>query len=162
MRASLLGCALCCIASVAYADGVREIPDASKTPGAIATTNQAEVLARVDGLTYTKRHRVWNRQRETMAKYGVPWAEHHSYEDDDRVPVCLGGDNADPGNHWAQPSNTLTQMGYETKDIMDAGACRLLREGKVTLKEAQSWFLAPDWRPVYCQHFGQGDKRCPP
>jgi hypothetical protein len=35
----------------------------------------------------------------------IPEPEAAKYEDDDLVPVCLGGDNASPLNHWPQPNS---------------------------------------------------------
>lgn len=134
------------------------LPDPALTPGAVATTDRDEICGRVGGLTYTKRHRVWHRRDETMAKYGVLAAviAGVAFQDDDLVPVCLGGDNADPRNHWAQPSDNLVGVGngYQSKDIMDAGACRMVCAGQVSLQEAQSWFLVPaDWHDAYRWHF---------
>jgi hypothetical protein len=42
----------------------------------------------------------------TLAKYGIPLDRAGLYEDDDLIPVCLGGDNASPLNHWPQPNST--------------------------------------------------------
>ena len=132
------------------------VPDQSAgcTPGAVATTDRAEIVSVVDGKTYTKRHRVWIGQRDTMAKYGIPWPQHKLYEDDDLLPVCGGANNADPHNHWPQPSDKIAEggWGYETKDILDAGACRLLKQGKIDVAKLDGWFLAPDWRPGYCEY----------
>lgn len=155
---------LCGLSAAALAQPA-EVPDPTLTPGVIASTDESEVCARSAGLTYTKRHRAWTHQWDTFAKYGLPYAP-HDYEDDDRVPVCLGGGNADPRNHWPQPSDRLVadRWGYETKDIMDAGACRLVCQGKVSLQEAQGWFLAPDWRVTFCAYrktADEHDPRCP-
>ncbi len=153
MTRTALALVLICAASAAMAQ-VREVPDPQATPGAVATTDLSDICGRVDGLTYTKRHRVWTRQRETMQRYGVPWEQRRQYEDDDEVPVCLGGDNGNPANHWAQPGDQLTPdgFGYQAKDWLDAESCRLTCMGQVSPSEAQGWFLAPaDWRVTYCR-----------
>lgn len=129
------------------------IPDPTLTPGAIATSDIADICGHVNGLTYTKRHRVWEGQAATMQKYGLPLKDKHLYEDDDVIPVCLGGDNANPDNHWPQ-----LWPEAKVKDRMDAGACRLVCEHKMTVKDAQALFV-PDWRVGYCKMYPE-DKRC--
>lgn len=118
-------------------------PDPSLTPGAIATSDIGEICARVNGLTYTKRHRVWTGQLDTLRKYGIDPQRHAEFEDDDLVPVCLGADNSDPHNHWpeAWPQALV-------KDKLDAAACRLVCEHKISVPEAQGWFLH-GWRDGY-------------
>jgi hypothetical protein len=44
------------------------------------------------------------------------------YEDDDLIPVCLGGDNASPLNHWQQPDSTTP--GAVDKDMLEERICR--------------------------------------
>jgi integrase len=66
------------------------MPDSQLTPGAVADTDPAVVCAR----GYSRSHRVWHDKIGTLLKYGIPPAEADRYEDDDLVPVCLGGDNA--------------------------------------------------------------------
>lgn len=121
----------------ALADGPEmAMPDPVLTPGAVASTDLRDICGRVGGRTYTRRHRVWDRKAETLARYGLPLGQARYYEDDDRVPVCAGGDNADPRNHWAEPLREAHE-----KDKLEAKACRLVCEGKVPLGEAQGWFL---------------------
>ena len=134
--------------------GWPEVPDDALTPGAVATSDKGEICGRVGGLTYTKRNRVWEAKNGTLIKYGVPLSLRTSFQDDDRVPVCLGGDNADPRNHWPQPSNKMTAdgLGYEAKDELDDLSCRQVCDGEATPQEAQSWFLG-DWRVKYRQIF---------
>lgn len=51
----------------------------------------------------------------TLAKYGI------AEEDDDLIPVCLGGDNASPLNHWPQANNA--SPGAADKDRLEARVC---------------------------------------
>lgn len=142
-----------CLAAAAALAQPAEVPDDSLTPGAIASTDEAEVCGIVGGLTYSQRHRVWRGRRATLAKYGYPAATPLAQvEDDDRVPVCLGGDNADPRNHWAMPAPA-----YHRKDLAEAEACRrVCRQHAMTLAEAQALFLAPaDWHDAYRALFGR-------
>lgn len=121
-------------------------PDPRLTPGAVATSDAHGpdgICTVVGGLTYTRRHRVWDDKQETLARYGIPASQARDYEDDDRVPVCLGGDNASPLNHWPE-----VWPQAHVKDRLDAEACRLVCEGKVAVVTAQGWFLG-DWRDGY-------------
>src|SRR5215471_3476090 len=78
------------IAAPAFVGAAPSMPDPQLTPGAVADTDPAVVCAR----GYSRSHRVWHDKISTLAKYGIPPAEAGGYEDHDRVPVCLGGDNA--------------------------------------------------------------------
>jgi len=66
------------------------------------------------------------------------------------VPVCLGGDNADPRNHWPQPRPSARE-----KDQLEAWVCRAVcDEHSMALPDAQAMFLG-DWRAAYRQVFGR-------
>jgi hypothetical protein len=73
------------------------VPNPALTPGALRSTSAAEICTH----GYAKAHRVWHNKADTLARYGVAPARSGEFEDDDPVPVCLGGDNGDPRNHWA-------------------------------------------------------------
>ena len=74
------------------------VPDQRLTPGAIRDTDPAVVCAP----GYARAHRVWHDKVSMLIKYGLPPSQAHDVEDDDRIPVCSRGDNADPRNHWPQ------------------------------------------------------------
>jgi hypothetical protein len=59
------------------------------------------------------------------------------------VPVCLGGDNASPLNHWPE---TWDQA--EQKDELERRTCRAVCAGEITLPAAQAIFFG-DWRDAY-------------
>ena len=155
MRAPLLAIAFalgCSVHFPADACVLGPLPDPSCTTGAVATTDRAEICGVVGGLTYTKRHRVWQHQSDTREKYGVPPAQARQYEDDDLVPVDAGGNNADPLNHWMQARNSVFAdgLGYEAKDWLDAFAKRAICELNMPVEEVQGWFKTPaDWRDAY-------------
>ena len=48
---------------------------------------------------YSRSHRVWHDKAGTLAKCGIPLDDANRYEDDDRVPICLGGNNASLQNY---------------------------------------------------------------
>ena len=146
--AALAAAALLC-AAPALGQSVPPTPDNRLTPGAVASTDPATVCAFVNGESYSRRHRVWDDKRSTLAKYGLPWSDHELVEDDDRVPVCLGGDNADPRNHWPQRWQEARE-----KDRLEALVCRLVCDDHaITLRAGQAIFLG-DWREGYRRMFG--------
>jgi len=119
--------------------GHRALPDPHLTPGAIASTDRAEICA----VGYTKAHRVWlwpAGKRETMAKYGYAGRRWSDYEDDDLIPICLGGDNASPLNHWPQPIAEARE-----KDGVEAEVCRAVCAGELTVEGGQRRFLEDRW-----------------
>jgi hypothetical protein len=139
------------LVGVSYAAAMdASAPDDRLTPGALATTNTNEVCGGGPG-DYSRRHRVWNDKPSTLAKYGIPPPAARLYEDDDRVPVCLGGNNADPRNHWPQPWHDARE-----KDQLEAWACRAVCDShSMPLAKAQALFLA-DWRTaVMCVKFSK-------
>jgi hypothetical protein len=73
-------------------------PNKALTPGAIAETRAAVLCMH----GYAKAHRVWRDKTGTLAKYGIAPDRASLFEDDDLIPVCLGGNNASPMNHWPQ------------------------------------------------------------
>jgi hypothetical protein len=133
--------ALFLIATTAFAGSAPSMPDPELTPGAVADTDPAIVCAR----GYSRSHRVWHDKVGTLAKYGIPASEAGRYEDDDRVPVCLGGDNGSPLNHWPEPWEEA-----ERKDELERRICRAVCAGRLALPAAQAIFLG-DWRIAYHQ-----------
>ena len=107
-----------------------------------------EICGHIGGLTYSTRHRLNRSLRaalkvQTLAKYGLPRNKTRLYEDDDRVPVCLGGDNASPLNHWPQKWPEA-----KIKDRLEDAVCRQVcaLNSKMTVERGQAIFLG-DWRP---------------
>lgn len=84
--------------NVAPTRGAGLLPDPALTPGAVLDTS-VETICRPG---YAREHRVWRGKRSTLEKYGVPPNQSALYKDDDLIPLCLGGNNSDPRNHWAQ------------------------------------------------------------
>lgn len=96
-----------------------EIPDDSLTPGAIATTSQAEVCAFGGSLSYSQAHRQTSYQLKEwiFREYGMEppdRTERGQWEVDHRVPLCLGGADV-AANLW--PQNAAT---YHDKDALEA------------------------------------------
>lgn len=132
---------------------VAEVPDSALTPGAVASTDVGKVCGHSGGLTYSKAHRHWRGVAATRAKYGIAPSDHRSYEDDDRVPVSLGGDNMDPRNHWMQPG--WGTWNFHVKDRLEDWVHQQVCVVRtMSLGEAQALFLAPDWRVGFCKYIG--------
>ena len=109
----------------------------------IASTSEAEVCATDGrpGSSYSRTHRKWDDKRGTLAKAGIPWSDRALYEDDDSVPVCLGGNNLSPANHRAQ-----LWAEAHIKDAVERAACiAVCRDHSMSLHDAQAIFLG-DWR----------------
>ena len=113
----LTGVALALVGSAIADDDAKWLPKRKLTPGAIAETRTAVIC--VHG--YAKAHRVWHDQMATLAKYGIAPDRASLFEDDDLVPVCLGGNNASPLNHWPQPLSG--EWGAEKKDALEQRVC---------------------------------------
>lgn len=119
MRAAAAIVALPLFAAVAMAQDAR-----------IASTDPAEVCA-TDGLpgsSYSRAHRLVRRPGRA------------GYEHDHVVPLALGGADTEANLQW-QPLDEA-----HAKDRLEVFAAReVCRYHRVSLQEAQSWFLG-DWR----------------
>lgn len=142
---------------LAAAPSLANTPDPSLTPGQVASTSLLEVCASDGrpGSAYSRAHRHTSVEdrRADFARYGINWEQHHSYEDDHLVPLCLGGADT-PANRWPEPISGA--RGSYAKDRLEIYACRAVCSGQLDLRTAQSWFLAPaDWRTAYRRVFGR-------
>lgn len=131
------------VASLACADELPVRPDDARTPGVIGSMDLADVCGRVDGMTYSQRHRQTTAamKRDAYAIYGVE-RDGRDFEVDHRVPLCVGGaddeKNLWPQRGWAHPS-------YHDKDRLEAHVCRAVcRTHAMTLQQGQEIFLG-DW-----------------
>lgn len=118
----------------------RVLPDPGLTPGAVSERRVAVICAP----GYSRAHRVWRDKGGTLAKYGIPWSAGWRYEDDDLVPVCLGGDNSSPLNHW--PESNGGKPGAADKDRLEwrvcAEVCRVRDDALLGRYQAA---FAKDW-----------------
>jgi hypothetical protein len=144
------------VSAAAIAAEPAAVPDQRLTPGVIRDTDPTVVCA----LGYARTHRVWHDKASTLIKYGLSPSQTRDFEDDDRVPICAGGDNADPGNHWPQRCTEWEGLrcvagpAFE-KDQLDAWVCRAVcDEHRMPLAAAQRMFLG-DWRAAYLEVFGR-------
>ena len=148
------GCLLLTLsAGVACAETLPVVPDDTLTPGVVASTDPAEVCGRVDGLTYSQRHR----QTTDKMKQAVYAAYHinragRDFEVDHREPICAGGADV-LKNLWIQLG--FLHPSYHDKDRLEAYVCRAVcRTHTMTLAEGQAIFLG-DWTVGFERVFGR-------
>lgn len=127
------------VANGAWASGPSVLPD--KSIGLVASTDTKDVCGKVNGKTYTKRHRSGTVERSLHCPKG--------WEADHRVPLAAGGAD-DVRNIWCEPPGT--PWGWKVKDWLDTAAWRAVCVNhSATLPEAQGWFMSDDWRVAYCR-----------
>jgi hypothetical protein len=146
------GCALALAGTAAGAGEPAHrsgLPDTRLTPGAVAETRTAVICVR----GYLQAHRVWHDKIGTLAKYGISPDQADLFEDDDLIPVCLGGENASPLNHWAQPYDATP--GAADKDVLERRLCTraCLTRDDAQLARYQAAF-AKDWVALWQQEQG--------
>jgi hypothetical protein len=114
-------------------------PNPALTPGAVASHNLAEVCAKEPSgrYTFSPSHRTWRNKPDTLAKYGIPRSEGYLYEDD-RLPLCLGGDNSSPLNHWPQPWGEARLKGQLEREIC-IRLCDLSPRSASTRRKLSFW-----------------------
>jgi hypothetical protein len=121
-------------------------PNPTLTPGKRAATDIREVCATEGNLSYSRRHRATAPALKAWVfrEYGIEPPQRPSrseWEIDHLIPLCLGGAD-EAANLW--PQNQAT---YREKDRLEAHACREVCAGRLSLSEAQGWFLR-DWTAV--------------
>jgi opacity protein-like surface antigen len=146
------GLALALIAP-ALAEELPSRPDDAKTPGVVGSTEFADVCGRVDGRTYSQRHRKTTAKikRDAYAAYDIEKAG-RDFEVDHRVPLCAGGAD-DSRNLW--PQRGWLHPSFHDKDRLEAHVCRAVcRTRTMTVQEGQAIFLG-DWVAEFERVFGQ-------
>jgi hypothetical protein len=121
-------------------------PNPALTPGKLATTDVREVCAMNGDLSYSQRHRVTPHELKSWVfrEYGIEppqGAARGEWEIDHLIPLCLGGAD-EAANLWPQHEAT-----YRAKDRLEVRACREVCAGRLSLSDAQGWFLG-DWAAV--------------
>jgi hypothetical protein len=143
----IAGIALALVSCSAIADDdAKWLPNKALTPGAITETHATAVCMR----GYARAHRTWRGKAGTLAKYGIAADRASLFEDDDLIPVCLGGNNASPLNHWPEPLGG--DWGAERKDALEQRVCSEIcfTHDDAQLARYQAAF-AKDWIALYRQ-----------
>ena len=153
MRLSLIAAMFVAVALPALAEELPTQPNDAVTPGVVGSTDFADVCGRVDGLTYSQRHRDTTQKMKNAAyaAYGINKAG-RDFEVDHRVPLCAGGAD-DSKNLW--PQRGWIHPSFHDKDRLEAFVCRAVcRTRTMTLEQGQAIFLG-DWIAGFEQVFGQ-------
>lgn len=161
MRSTLVAGALMLAATAASAQSPTPaiLPNPTLTPGVVASTDEAEVCGHSAAGTYSQTHRLTTAamKAEVFREYGIDpaVARNQSWEIDHRLPLALGGGDQ-LGDLWPQPGEGHgTLWTFHVKDRLEVFAWHeVCRFHRVSLTDAQSWFLAPDWRVAYCAKIG--------
>lgn len=146
---------VCALASPAMAasDGIR--PDPVLTPGAIRTTDKAEICGTK---TSTVRNVSGSEKLAVYRRYGMvgPSAAFPGtdllppYEVDHLVSLELGGSN-DITNLW--PEAYDQPLGAHQKDVVENRLHHLICAGRISVEDAQR-AIATDWVAAYRTYVG--------
>jgi hypothetical protein len=128
------------------------VPIDELTPGIVASTDVSEVCGRIEGVTYSERHRKERHDKyRIMLAYGYDISRSRDYELNHRVPLALGGADI-VANLWPEPWGG--QMNAHDKDHLEDWAWRSVCLARtLSLRDAQEMFFG-DWREPfdrYCQ-----------
>jgi hypothetical protein len=125
------------------------IPDPTLTPGAVRTTDVADICS-----TPTRELRHWSRERDDriLTEYGLPPGPHPDWEVDHLVPLCLGGADAD-SNLWPEPRRSIEpEWPAEKKDDLEHRLCEMVCAGELDVRVAQEE-ISEDWPASYLRWF---------
>jgi hypothetical protein len=119
------------------------LPDSACTPGAVLTTNASVVCK--SGYSASVRDVSTATKKKVFAEYGIPWAQHASYEVDHLISLEIGGSN-DIANLW--PESSVIPDGSFVKDKLENYLHAQVCKGTLALPEAQRE-IATDWLTYY-------------
>jgi hypothetical protein len=122
------------------------LPNASLTPGAVATTNTYLVCHRSTRAIRPPAAYTDALKRAQIAQYGFADTSLADYEEDHLVPLELGGDPRDPRNLW--PESRLTHPGAAQKDKVEHALHEQVCFGGLALTVAQHE-IATNWYALW-------------
>lgn len=129
-------------------------PDATLTPGLVATQDVAVLTASYTGQTYSMAHRNTTQAQKTQACNEYPDNCKAQHEIDHFCPLALGCAD-DIKNLWAQPTVNMWQgvnYGFHEKDRLETLLVNKMKAGVITPVDAQNCILK-DWVACY-QKYG--------
>lgn len=158
MLRSVFALALACVCTPAMAasDGVR--PDPVLTPGAIRTTDKAEICATktstVRNVSGSEKLAVYRRYGMAGPNAAFPGTELlPPYEVDHLISLELGGSN-DITNLW--PEAYGQPMGAHEKDAVENRLHHMICAGRISVEDAQH-AIATDWVAAYRLYVGEAE-----
>ncbi|MCJ2085492.1 HNH endonuclease [Methylobacterium sp. E-005] len=155
MHRLLAGAFACLLSTHAFAASDGTEPDPVLTPGAVRTTDRAEIVgettAQVRNVSGAEKLAVYRRYGMKGPHDAIPGTDHMApFEIDHRLPLCSGGSN-DITNLWVQAGDG--PWTFHDKDRLEDRVCAKLKRGLVTVEQAQAVFLG-DWKAGYVAEFG--------
>jgi hypothetical protein len=119
-------------------------PKQELTPGAIF---EDATLSKIKAPLYSKsvRNVPESEKKQVFERYGIDYSKHAGFEVDHLVPLSWGGSNA-VSNLWPQPY--AGEYNAHVKDALEVHGLKLIREGKLDLREAQKQ-IAADWIAMF-------------
>lgn len=139
-----------------------EVPDDKLTPGKIATTDVKEICGKVNGLTYSQRHRATPVVLKNLIRKRDHCLPGRASEVDHRCELSIGCADVKE-NLWCQPGpGPSVVWTYKDKDAYEKWLWRnVCFTHNLSPAQAQSRLVAPaDWRRGYCKDFKPSDPRC--
>jgi hypothetical protein len=126
-------------------------PDPTLTPGAVRTTDVADVCTHG---TNQLRHMSRGRSDAILAEYGLPAGPHEAYEIDHLIPLGIGGSD-DDANLWPEPRQMIeADWPAERKDELEWKLRYLICSGKLEIGVAQR-AIADDWTMAWTIYVGE-------
>jgi hypothetical protein len=126
-------------------------PDPTLTPGAVRTTDVADVC---NHGTNQLRHMTRERSDMILGEYGVPSGPHEAYEIDHLIPLGIGGSD-DDANLWPEPRRMIeADWPAERKDELEWKLRDLVCAGKLDISVAQR-AIADDWTVAWTVYVGE-------
>jgi hypothetical protein len=131
----------------AFAQDAAVIPDPTLTPGAVRTTNLAEICGKG-----TRKFRGPHDAYAIMLSYGYPLETRWQYQIDHLIPLELGGAD-DEKNLWPEPYASPDNWTAARKDALENRLHVLVCEGHLNLQVAQKAF-EDDWTAAWQLYVG--------
>ena len=133
---------------VGAASAQTAVPDPTLTPGAVRTTDAADVCSHG---TNQLRHMSRERSDAIMADHGLPGGRHPDYEIDHLIPLGIGGADSD-ANLWPEPRVSIEpEWNAERKDQLEAKLRALVCAGRLDIVVAQK-AVADDWTEAWLRY----------
>jgi hypothetical protein len=147
----ILAAVLLPLASPAWAQEAVSYRDPSLTPGAIRSTDAAEICA-----AGTNQFRHWDRERSDLifARYHIARENRMAYTLDHLIPLEIGGADV-VENLWPEPRRSLAGEWDDTrKDQLERRLAVLVCSGQLDVREAQH-MIADDWTAAFVKFVGE-------
>ncbi|MBI3300378.1 MAG: hypothetical protein HYZ75_19605 [Elusimicrobia bacterium] len=107
-------------------------PNPTLTPGILCTASDKDYTERryPEQIAYCRRNLSTDEKKVVSRRYGVPWDQHHLYQFDHLLSLCLGGSN-DLRNIWPMP-----YADARAKAKLEFQLCERLKRAEVTQEQA--------------------------